>query len=291
MDAAGSVYLTGTTFSTDYPAVNAYLAFPAGCAVYGCAVVSKLGVNGQQIAYSTSLSSTAGSTGADIDVDGAGTAYIVGSTGAGFPVVNPLTGFPAAGAALNAFAVILNSAGNSVSLSAVLGGDAADTGTALARDSAALWVAGTTLSSGYPTVSPSQQPTAPSSGFLTRISLGTGPRTTTITRPNASETTIFTTGVTIEWDRVPDSTGYQLQVKRDPAGPAFTGPSVLFSGNLSGVRSTSTLVDLPEGSFIASVRCCLGGFADADCGAFATRSFAVAPPKPGRAGPGDHQPR
>ncbi len=274
VDAAGFVHIAATTLSANYPTVNAYQPIPAACAGSGCAVVSRLAPAGNQINYSTALSSTAGNSAASIVLDPAGGAYVAGSTGAGFPVVNPPTGVNSAGAGQNAFVTQLNAGGNSVSMSAVIGGSSTDTGTAIAREPNAIWLAGTTLSSDYPALQPAVPARTPPEAFVTRISLTSAPNGVTILSPSAGQT-ISTAGVTLSWQPVSGSTGYGIRVTR--------GVAILFSGSVSGVNSTSTLINLPEGDFTASVRACANGFTDAACGPFSFQPFLVRLPKPTQA--------
>lgn len=274
VDAAGFAHVAATTLSANYPAVSAYQPIPAGCAGTGCAVVSRLAPAGNQINYSTALSSTAGNSAAAIVLDPAGGAYIAGSTGAGFPIVNPPTGVNSAGAGQNAFLTQLNAGGNSVSMSAVIGGSSTDTGTAIARETNAVWLAGTTLSADYPSVQPAVPVRTPPEAFVTRIALSSAPNGVTILTPSSGQT-ISTAGVTLSWQPVSGSTGYGIRVTR--------GAAILFSGSLSGVNSTSTLINLPEGDFTAAVRSCANGFTDAACGPYSFQPFLVRLPKPSQA--------
>ena len=87
LDSAGNIYITGQTFSTDFPAVG---AFQTGLSGTASAFVTKLTASGTSIVYSTYIGGTKGSTGArGIAVDAAGSAYVTGiTTSTGYPVTS-----------------------------------------------------------------------------------------------------------------------------------------------------------------------------------------------------------
>jgi hypothetical protein len=83
VDTAGSVYITGTTFATNYPTVNAFQSSNAG---YTDLFITKLNAAGDQILYSTYLGGSSYDNAAAIAVDEAGSAYVTGTTNSGdFP--------------------------------------------------------------------------------------------------------------------------------------------------------------------------------------------------------------
>ncbi|MFN8641665.1 MAG: hypothetical protein U0802_08425 [Candidatus Binatia bacterium] len=126
-----------------------------------------------------------------------------------------------------------------------------------------------------PTVTPTHTPSRTSTATRTRTLTPT--RTPvpgavgvpTITAPSAGQV-IGVEGVTFQWTAVASATGYDLRVQNSTTG------AVLFTGSLTGNGSTSSLVSLPNnGSYTFRVRACVGGFADANCGAFAARNFGI----------------
>jgi hypothetical protein len=83
VDALGNVYITGTTFATNYPTVKAFQPQNNG---YTDVFVTKLSPAGNVILYSTYLGGSGFDTGRAIAVDSAGSAYVTGNIGGGdFP--------------------------------------------------------------------------------------------------------------------------------------------------------------------------------------------------------------
>jgi uncharacterized protein (TIGR03437 family) len=84
VDGAGSLYLTGTTSSPDFPVTRGALMTKLLCdATGGCgtkAFVAHLNQAGTALAYSTFLGGTSTDEGHRIAVDGAGNAYVTGLT-------------------------------------------------------------------------------------------------------------------------------------------------------------------------------------------------------------------
>jgi hypothetical protein len=88
VDAAGNAYVTGYTFSNNFPSVKPLQ--PAN-GLLEDAFVSKLNAAGSALVYSTHLGGNNRDAGYSIAVDGSGNAYVTGSTASGnFPTVNPL---------------------------------------------------------------------------------------------------------------------------------------------------------------------------------------------------------
>jgi WD40 repeat protein len=86
VDSSGNAYITGDTSSPNFP-TNA--AFQPNLGGTRSAFVVKLDSSGTMI-YSTFLGGTDVSFGTGISVDTSGNAYVAGTAGAGFPLVNPL---------------------------------------------------------------------------------------------------------------------------------------------------------------------------------------------------------
>jgi hypothetical protein len=155
VDASGSAYVTGTTFSIDFPG-----AHPFGPPRRSNSVVfvAKLDPSGSTLVYAAYLGGAFDtSTGAGIAVDAAGSAYVTGSTSAiDFPVVGAFQ--PGlAGGVQDAFVAKLSPSGASLVYSTYLGGSDTDTGSAITVDSSgSAYVAGSTSSIDFPTAKPLQ---------------------------------------------------------------------------------------------------------------------------------------
>jgi hypothetical protein len=155
-DSSGNVYVTGRTYSSNFPTVN-----PVQPAIGGSSDVfmAKLDAAGSTLVYSTYLGGSSGEQGLGIAVDSAGNAYVVGSTlSSNFPVASPLQatcmscpGNP------DAFVTKLNAAGSSLVYSTYLGGSGSDEARSIAVDSTSnAYVTGLTHSNNFPLASPLQ---------------------------------------------------------------------------------------------------------------------------------------
>jgi hypothetical protein len=160
VDTAGNAYVTGYTYSTNFPTVNPMQA--ALHAPNGNAFVSKLNSSGSALIYSTYLGGSGfGDYGNGIAVDASGNAYVAGVTRSyDFPTVNPIQATnhatPDRGS-YNAFISELNSSGSALVYSTYLGGSIGDSASAIAVDaSGSAYVTGSTSSSDFPTVNPIQ---------------------------------------------------------------------------------------------------------------------------------------
>ncbi|WP_179129216.1 SBBP repeat-containing protein [Candidatus Brocadia sapporoensis] len=150
VDSGGNAYVTGYTYSSDFPTVNAlYGSFNGG---YNDVFVTKLDASGTSLSYSTYLGGIGGDWGYGIAVDDAGNAYITGWTGSSdFPMENAMygtnTGY------YDVFVTKLDASGASLSYSTYLGGSDNDSGYSIAVDSGGnAYVTGYTYSSDFPTV-------------------------------------------------------------------------------------------------------------------------------------------
>ena len=117
VDAQGSVYVVGTTVSTNFPTKN-----PAQNVLKGFtnAFITKLDANGQLV-YSTYLGGSGFDEGTVIKVDDTGAAYVGGSTGSfDFPTVNSIQG--TYGLRSDGFITKLSPTGSQIVYSTYLGG-------------------------------------------------------------------------------------------------------------------------------------------------------------------------
>ena len=149
VDPAGNAYVTGYTFSTDFPTVDAVQAVLGGLSD---AFVTKLNAAGSALLYSTYLGGGHTDIGFGIAVDAAGNASVTGDTlSTNFPTANAIQASPGGG--LDGFVSKLNPAGSALVYSTYLGGSDADAGFAVAVDGAGYaYVVGQTESGNFPTV-------------------------------------------------------------------------------------------------------------------------------------------
>jgi hypothetical protein len=164
VDSSGSAYVTGVTYSTDFPTVNPLQsANTAGSK--GTAFVTKLNPAGTAIVYSTYLGGSGnpayGDRGQGIAVDSSGNAYVTGvAFSPDFPTVNAFQA-SSGGGAEDAFVAKLNATGSTLIYSTYLGGSSFDIGYGIAVDSSdSPYVTGATFSTDFPTANP-VQPTNP----------------------------------------------------------------------------------------------------------------------------------
>lgn len=151
VDSSQNVYISGETMSTDLP-VTAGVGQPQyglevpGGALHSDAFVAKLNANVDTIRYATFLGGSSKELNGDLAVTSGGTAYVTGTSYSdNFPTV-PSVAVPLQG---NVFVTQLSSTGG-FAFSTLLGGSAADAGTAIAVSGSNLWIGATSVSSSFP---------------------------------------------------------------------------------------------------------------------------------------------
>jgi hypothetical protein len=173
VDALDDAYVTGKTYSTDFPVTQGAYQTTNHGAANDCAnvFISKLNPAGTALGYSTYLGGSGGNKlgisgdiANAIAVDAAGDAYVGGQAGsADFPATPgafQTTNKAVANQSTNAFIAELNPAGTTLVYSTYLGGSGGDTGNAIALDPAGdLYVAGQTASADFPVTSGAFQTT------------------------------------------------------------------------------------------------------------------------------------
>jgi hypothetical protein len=165
VDASGSAYVTGQTFSTDFPTQDPYQTDQPSYDAY----VIKLSPSGNALLYSTYLGGNMGDLAEDIAVDGSGSAYITGITAStDFPTQNPYqTDQPSD----DAFVTKLSPSGHSLVYSTYLGGSGSDLGYGISVDgSGSAYVTGVTASTDFPTQDPYQENQPSDDAFVTKFS-------------------------------------------------------------------------------------------------------------------------
>lgn len=153
LDQNVNVYLTGHTFSANYPTLNALQATPRGGAD---AFITRINGSGTGLVYSTFLGGSLGDFGRGIAVDGNGFAYVVGRTiSTNFNTFNALQATNRGD--FDAFVAKVSPAGSQLVYSTYLGGNAEDLGLGIAVDGAGnAYVTGDTYSTNFNTKNPLQ---------------------------------------------------------------------------------------------------------------------------------------
>jgi hypothetical protein len=172
VDAAGNAYVTGETYSLDFPTSNPLQPKPGGNSDTTDVFVAKINPQGSALLYSTYLGGGGFDAGFGIAVDEDGNAYLTGHTNStDFPTKNPLqpglagdtTGDPIF-VATDLFITKLNADGSALVYSTFLGGAGPDLGMDVAIDNERnIYVAGVSSSSDFPTMNPLQ---ATQPGFI-----------------------------------------------------------------------------------------------------------------------------
>ena len=168
VSAGGNAFVTGQTYSMDFPLVNAEQASYGG---YGAIFVSKLTVDGSALVYSTYFGGSYTDTVRAIAVDNTGNAYIAGSTmSPDFPLKGPLYSTLVFGDS-DAFIAKFSPGGNVLVYSTFLGGSSGDSAYGVAVDAAHnAYIAGTTYSTDFPVTSGAYQTSCSAPcGFVTKI--------------------------------------------------------------------------------------------------------------------------
>ena len=154
VDPAGYTYVTGYTYSTNFPVRNAFQAFSGGTAD---AFVAKLAPGGSNLVYATYLGGNANDQGSGIAADSGGFAYVTGYTDStNFPVAGSvlgtnLNGSGSAVSGFDAFVTRIAPNGQNLAYSTYLGGSSSDYGYRIALDSSGgAYVTGATQSTNFP---------------------------------------------------------------------------------------------------------------------------------------------
>lgn len=161
VDSSGQAYVTGATYSSNFPTTPAAVR-PAYSGGAFDGFVVKLNPTGTSLVYATYLGGARDDYGYGLAVDASGAAYVTGKTfSLNFPTT-PGALQPAYGAGIfDAFVSKLNAAGSALTYSTYLGGNGNDVGSGIAIDaSGAAYIAGYTFSTDFPT-----RPGAFQSGF------------------------------------------------------------------------------------------------------------------------------
>jgi hypothetical protein len=150
VDASGNAYVTGTTSSSDFPAM--FNAFDSTLSGTQDAFVTKLATTGALV-YSTYLGGVGLDEGRAIAVDASGNAYVAGRTASTDFPTTPNAFQPTLGGTEDAFVTKLDALGTALLYSTFLGGSGSDLANGIVVDTAGnASVTGTTSSSSFPTL-------------------------------------------------------------------------------------------------------------------------------------------
>lgn len=147
VDSEGRAYLTGITYSNDFPTQNALFEKNAG---NSDAFIAKLDASGKNLIYSTFLGGSSDESGQSVTADQSGAVFVTGWTQShDFPVQDALIGHLSG--KRDAFVTKIDPFGSALLFSTYLGGDSLD----FAKDitigsSGTVWVTGYTGSSDFP---------------------------------------------------------------------------------------------------------------------------------------------
>jgi hypothetical protein len=251
VDQAGSAYVTGYTFSPDFPVQNPEQGTCANSCSGPDVFVTKFNPTGSALMYSTYVGGSSYDQGSSIAVDSQGNALVVGSTSSyDFPQKNGLTVVLSANNT-HGFAFSLNAAGSAFNFSTYLGGIGSDLATGVAADSAGnVYVSGYTSSPNFP-VTPGNQIGPPPANytndvFLTKLAPSGGLLSSTLIGGSSSNYP-GTFGYTV----FPISVAVNAQGEASLAGSALDGlltTAGSFQPNYVGTGATNGFVALLNAS-------------------------------------------
>ncbi|MHA1121372.1 MAG: DUF7948 domain-containing protein, partial [Candidatus Heimdallarchaeota archaeon] len=143
LDSSNNVYVTGTTWSSDFPDVNAY---QSGKDLGSDCFAFKLSSDGSTLVYSTYLGGDWNDAGRGIAVNTTGHAHVVGETySSDFPLANDLS--MSITDDDNCILFVLSPSGNSLPFSTLIGGNGVEAANAIVLDSNIAFITGRTSSS------------------------------------------------------------------------------------------------------------------------------------------------
>jgi hypothetical protein len=235
LDSANNAYVTGSTFSSNFPTLNPYQKALSGTSD---AFVTKINADGTTLAYSTYLGGTGGDSGNGIAVDSSGSAYIAaGTTSTDVPMFSPIQGTNGGGG-VEAFVTRLNPSGTALLFSTYLGGSGNEAALDIELDSAgSMYVTGRTSSTNFPVANPIQN-------------------------ANGGDLDVFVSKLSETPPTAPPTLGFSQSGYTVSEGGVFVAINVVRSGNISQPASvtyttsdTSGLNNCSSITGIASSRC------------------------------------
>lgn len=241
LDSSNNIYITGSTFSADFPGASFVTVGQTTIGTAPDAFVFKLNVAGGggilDGVYSTFLGASGSDVGTAIAVDASNNAYVTGRTFSGdFPMVGPITGGGSLVGSAEAFVTQVGPTGGTFGFSTYLGGTTDTGGQGIALDSLKnIYVSGWTSSTDYPTVvTPFQAAlSGPFDAFVTKIGTPAPPAACTITSIDPASG--FRIGGTVVTINITNFTGFL------GTGVTFDGAAAsTYTANASSTVITAT---------------------------------------------------
>lgn len=250
VDGSGAAYVTGSTFSPDFPATTG--AFDPSLGAGGDAFVAKLSPDGSTLVYATFLGGDGWERGNAIVVDGTGTVYLTGATrSADFPTTagafdTTYNGYT------DAFVAKLSPDGRTLVYGTFLGGSSTwwDVGTGIAVDGeGAAYVTGYTGSADFPTTEGAFDPAinGGDDAFVTKLNMaGSALAYSTFLGGSGFDTG---SGIAVDGGGAAIVTGY-TESANWPATPDAFDPSPNGNGDAFVARLAADGSDLDYGTFL-----------------------------------------
>jgi len=265
VDSTFNCYVAGQTTSSDFPVVGAFQPLFGGSTD---AFITKFGVNGNVLVWSSFFGGSSDEYLNGMVIDGAGNAYITGYTySTDLPLVSPLYQSNAGGA--DVFAARVNSTGSTLSWSTYIGGYNYDYGNGIAVSSAGhVYIAGETNSLNFPATVGAFDTTmnGTQDAFLFRIDNLPPSQPASLAQYRSDGITVIATGGSTNQTTLvlkgiaTDSEGdrYKLQIEIQPIATSLTSPAtVVPNGSTlfeSGFANSATTATVTVGSRIAGTQ-------------------------------------
>lgn len=253
VDSQGSAFVAGTTFSNDFPVLNALQ--PGLLGIANC-FITRFAPDGKSLVFSTYLGGSGYDYGNAIALGTQGDIQVSGATtSANFPLQNALQ--PVYSGNTDAFISTLSADGSALKFSSFLGGTNADFSNAVTTSKHNTTIAGVSMSTDFPTKNPVQPSLIGSAdAFVTQIDDGTDKAQLSI-RMKASSDCVYV-GHFLDYDldvynAGPGSASDVVVIDRLPYNSEFihANPSIGIYRNLCGCLNWM-IGDLDEGQ---SARC------------------------------------
>ena len=255
VDAAGDVYVSGGTASTDFPTTpGAFDQSPDGSDAF----VTKLNAFGSALSFSTVIGGSNGEGAAGIALDASDNAWITGATSStDFPTTADAFDRTFNGVA-DVFVTAVNSTGSALVYSTFLGAANSDAGRDIALDlNGEAYVTGQTISTDFPTTQGAFDITFHgdpeifwADGFVAKIGDGPFPPLNPVGVPGAPPLEIPLNGetnvpqpITFHWNFTTNAATFQIQIDNSSA---FTTPLLHNQSNITDTRVAVS--GLPTGS-------------------------------------------